>query len=124
LTLGFAIPLSISLIAFGDTGGDRKRDRYSLELLSILAAMMLLACSANNLHDVMWCGIYTEGYTIAAPGRGELMPFCEFIKIFGVEGGCDYRVLGCSMAIFGSTLATIGSLLLSLRWVKAPTKKD
>ncbi len=86
-----------------------ERIRLSSLLLLMLGAFSLSAVT-SNMHDVLWCGIITRGYSQPYPAGGDLIAFYTVATPFGVPESvqADYAFFGAFMIIM-----VLGELLLA-----------
>ncbi len=86
-----------------------ERVRVSTLLLLSLGAFALGAAT-SNMHDVLWCGIITHGYSQPCPAGGDLAFFFAVAKLFAIpeQMYADYAPFGACMIIM-----VLGELLLA-----------
>lgn len=82
--------------------------------LATLAAFGL-GCAASNIHDIVWCGIITHGYTEHHAAGYDLDVFVAFAKYFGItrEVAADYATLGpyTMILVLGEVLVSCAAYL-------------
>jgi hypothetical protein len=108
------IPVSIPLFAAFVLAWHSNMQGKDVEL-SKLALVMLgtfgLGCAVSNMHDVLWCGIITDGYSKHYSAGYDLDVFVAVGGLFGIprEILADYTTLGpCAMVLI------LGELLVSV----------
>jgi hypothetical protein len=86
-----------------------ERVRLSSLLLLMLGAFSLGAVT-SNMHDVLWCGIITHGYSQPYAAGGDLVAFYFVANWFGIPKTiqADYAFFGACMI-----LLVLGELLLA-----------
>ena len=92
-------PLAVAVWAlFAAARGERVRVS-TLCLLSVGA--FALGAATSNMHDVLWCGVITHGYSQPHPAGGELVPFYALAKQLSVPEKiyADYATFGSCMII-------------------------
>ncbi len=93
------VPVTVPLLA----GAVWALNHHLLRKTVRLSGLVLLAigawglgCAASNIHDVLWCGVITDGYSKSFEAGYDLDLFVAFGECFGIEGKilADYVVLG------------------------------
>jgi hypothetical protein len=88
---------------------------------SSLALLMLgtfaIGCAVSNVHDVIWCGAITDGYTHHFQAGYDLDYFVGFGRKFGIsrEVLADYATLGpCAIVLVLGELVVAASCFVRL----------
>ena len=108
------IPVSVPLLV-GAVWSLMHEIRYEVMRVSSFCLVTLaafgLGCAASNIHDAVWCGIITNGYTIHYKAGFDLDLFVAFAKWFGIsrEVAADYATLGPYAIVL-----VLGELLVSV----------
>ncbi len=100
LGIPFATPLLAGMVwAAGHQWQDKRVDIAPFALL--LLGTFALGCAVSNMHDVLWCGVITKGYTQHYPAGYDLDIFVAFGQRFGIaaETLADYVTLGPYAAV-------------------------
>ncbi len=92
-------PLAVAVWALF-AAARRERVRVSTLCLLSLGAFALGAVT-SNMHDVLWCGIITHGYSQPHPAGGDLAFFYAVARLFPVPEKiyADYATFGACMII-------------------------
>jgi len=71
-------------------------------LASIMLAAFWLGCAASNVHDIIWCGAITKGFTQHFGAGSDILFFIAPAKWFGIPESvsADYAALGSFAIIF------------------------
>ncbi|MCX5758966.1 MAG: hypothetical protein NTU83_10765, partial [Candidatus Hydrogenedentes bacterium] len=80
-------------------------------LALLLLGMFALGCAASNIHDVVWCGTITGGYTQHHAAGYDLDYFVDFGNRFGIARAtlADYATLRpCAVVL------VLGELLVAV----------
>ncbi len=116
------IPMSIPLISGAVwamcLGVRGERVRLGGLILLFLGTFML-GCVTSNMHDVLWCGIITDGYSKLYPAGGDLLPFYTLGRFYGIptERISDYAMFG-QFAVF----LIIGEFMIAYASLRRLTK--
>ena len=67
----------------------------------LMLAAFCLGAFTSNMHDVLWCGVITHGYSQLHPAGGDLLPFYVLASLFGIPKQIqeDYATFGSCMVI-------------------------
>ncbi len=105
LSAFLGIPLTMPLLA-GMVWAWGCRVRNEPVMLGALVLVMLaafwLGCAASNVHDIVWCGVITDGYTKHYAAGSDIAFFIEPAKWVGIPESisADYASLGPFAIIF------------------------
>jgi len=84
----------------------------------LLLGLFGVGCAASNVHDLLWCGAITEGYTKHYAAGYDLDYFVAFGQWFGIEREilADYATLGpCALVLITGELLVAAVCFLRLR---------
>ncbi len=105
------VPVAVPLLAgaaWASAHGVQRTPVQASSFALVLLGTFGLACAASNIHDVVWCGVITEGYTRHHPAGYDLDVFVAFGERFGIsrEILADYATLGpcAAVMVFGELL--------------------
>lgn len=88
------------------------------ELALVAMGSFALGCAVSNVHDVVWCGIITQGYSQHYEAGYDLDIFVAFGEWFGIsrEILADYVTLGpCALLMVAGELAVAMAAFVRLR---------
>jgi hypothetical protein len=88
-----------------------RRERVRVSTLCLLSlGAFALGAATSNMHDVLWCGIITHGYSQPYPAGGDLAFFYAVAGLFAIPDkmSADYAAFGACMIIM-----VLGELLLA-----------
>jgi hypothetical protein len=107
------LPLSMPPLAAAVWALHAMARRESVRLSSLLLLMLgafSLGAVTSNMHDVLWCGIITHGYSQPYAAGGDLVAFYFVANWFGIPEAtrADYAFFGACMIIM-----VLGELLLA-----------
>jgi len=93
------IPVSIPLLVGAIWALIHDLNRETMRVSSFCLVMLTafaLGCAASNIHDIVWCGVITNGYTEHFKAGYDLDVFVAFAEKFGItrEIAADYATLG------------------------------
>lgn len=117
-------PFAVAVWAFfAAVRGERVR-LATVALLGLGA--FALGAATSNMHDVLWCGIITKGYSVPYPAGGDLAFFYAVAGLFPLPAKVceDYAVFGACMIIMViGELALAAVCLRRLRALEAHSHK-
>jgi len=100
--LGLPLSMPPFAVAFWALYAAARRERVRLSTLALLSlGAFALGAATSNMHDVLWCGIITHGYSKPYPAGGDLAFFYAVAKLFPVpeKTYADYATFGACMII-------------------------
>ena len=110
------LPLSMPVLAtciFSLVYALRKECVPLSSLLLVSVGTFALGCVTSNMHDVVWCGIITDGYSKHYAAGGDLDAFVWVGTLFGIKREilADYATLGpCAIVlVLGELLVAVAS---------------
>jgi len=110
LGIPVAVPLfSGAIWALAHDLGDMAMEAGSLAL--VMLGSFGMGCAVSNMHDLLWCGIITNGYSQHYKAGYDLDVFVAFGQHFGLERDflADYTTLGpCALALIVGELLVAG----------------
>jgi small basic protein len=120
LSAFLGIPLTMPLLAamVWAWGCRLRNESVALgALVLVMLAAFWLGCAASNVHDIVWCGVITDGFTKHYGAGSDIAFFIEPAKWFGIPKSvaADYASLGPfaiifvagELAIFATTFARL-----------------
>jgi len=124
--LGIPLAVPLLLCAVWALAHQVRGEKARLSSLALVALVGLgLGGSASNLHDVLWCGIITDGYTQHFKAGYDLDLFVAFGNLFGIPDEVlqDYATLGPYTVLLVLGELTVAAAAL-LRLLRAPVAPD
>jgi len=86
------------------------REEYHFgSAILLVVGMVSFGCLGSNLHDVIWCGVATEGYTTTNLAGDDLYLWFVFFGIMD-RSITDYRIFGFYMLIQVVIEITVGTI--------------
>lgn len=112
------IPATVPLLAGAAWALVHELRREPMRISSFLLVMLAafgLGCAASNIHDIVWCGVITNGYTIHFKAGYDLDVFVAFAQQFGItrEIAADYATLGpyAMVLVLGELLVSVAAYI-------------
>jgi hypothetical protein len=112
------IPVTVPLMSGGvwALAHHLKGQKVTLSSLALISlAGFAMGCAASNIHDVVWCGVITDGYSQHHAAGYDLDLFVAFGQMFGIprEVSADYATLGpyTMVLVTGELLVAVVSLI-------------
>jgi hypothetical protein len=90
-------------------------------ILLLLSLTMFAMCGVH-IHDVIWCGVATQGYTIEQIGGYDLAQFFTLFQITD-PAQWDYRTFGLYMSIRALIELTVATLAYN-KFIKVNLKRN
>ncbi len=89
----------------------RNREYHLGNVLLLVISFVSFCMVGTNLHDVIWCAVVTNGYTVEAIGGRDLESFFAFFQFYD-PSRWDYRTFGMFMIVRVCIEISVGILAL------------
>ncbi len=104
LSAFLGIPLSVPMLAVAVWSMHAAACKQPIRLgalVTLALGTFMLGCAASNVHDLLWCGCYTEGFTQHRPAGSDIQAFIDLGSLFGIstEITADYATLGACAVV-------------------------
>jgi len=100
--------------------------RSGLVLVALIG--LGLGGAASNIHDVVWCGVITDGFTQHFKAGYDLDVFVAFGNLFGIADEVlqDYATLGpyTVLLVIGELTVAVAALVRLLRIPRTPGQPE
>jgi hypothetical protein len=100
--LGLPLTVPPFALAIWSLHAAARGERVRLSTLCLLSlGAFALGAFTSNMHDVLWCGIITHGYSQPYPAGGDLAFFYAVARLFPIPEKiyADYATFGSCMII-------------------------
>ena len=115
------LPMSVPLLAVGLWALTYALRNERVPLASLVWVMLGtfgLGTAMSNVHDILWCGIITEGFTKHFAAGPDLVVFAFVGRLFGISDKVmyDYATLGlCAVLLVTGEMVVVWSCFLRLK---------
>ncbi len=100
--LGLPLSMPPLAVAVWSLFSSARGERVRVSTLCLLSpGAFALGAATSNMHDVLWCGIITHGYSKPYPAGGDLAFFYAVARLFPIPENvyADYATFGACMII-------------------------